>query len=461
MRNYALSCLILAVALLGSIGLATPAAAFEDTAIMLEFAPEEETSTRYMFQLMMGGAYVEPGLKDEMGFQDFAIGTVYKDEVVDSLMGLNKHTITFYDYKVRARRNLGEDRVDPRFGTTPWPQIPGAPPIGDGGGGGDDDGDGGGGDGGGGGGGGGGPRSGNPGGGGFNNGGDLLSQLGLPPAGPRQGGGGGDDDGGGGGGEGGGGEGGGGMAGDIATGVNLDTILISELNYVTNKRGEVLDVGGLDLLRKVSRNRLLARNDNTQDFYIDINIGHVFEWSHMLYVPDYPVYKESMWFHSMPIHIPGLPYDSPVMTKFMYNVIDLRTVGARKVAVIDMSGIADWNLEWDERSTEELTEFKSWGSMGFAARYWFDYEKGVIFGIERPPFTDWQYLRPYGAFDVEVPYDPVTGFGMRFPGLAVTSEFFYNTRVTDISGKPRLQEIEPEVKRRYIALNFLCQLEAE
>ena len=437
MRNYLLCCLIMVVSLLASIGAYTPAAAFEESAVLLEFAPEEESSTRYMFQLLMTGAYVEPGLKDEMGMTDFMIGTVYKDEVVDSLMGLNKHTITFYDYKVRSQRNLGRDRVDPRFGTTPWPQIPGAPPMGDGGGGGGDDGGDDGGDGGGGGGG-GGPRSGSPGGGGggFNGGGSggFLSDIGLPAMGPRQGGGG--DDGGGEGGGGGDGEGGGGgVAGDIATGVNLDTILISELDYVTNKRGEVLDVGGLDLLRKVSRNRLLARNDDTQDFYIDINISHVFEWSHMLYVPDYPVYKESMWFHSMPIHIPGLPFDSPVMTKFMYNVIDLRTIGSRKVAVIDMSGIADWNLEWDERSSEELTEFKSWGSMGFAARYWFDYEKGVIFGIERPPFTDWQYLRPYGEYEVEIPYDPVFGFGMRYPGLAVTSEFFYNTRVTDISGK--------------------------
>jgi hypothetical protein len=40
-------------------------------------------------------------------------------------------------------------------------------------------------------------------------------------------------------------------------------------------------------------------------------------------------------------------------------------------------------------------------------------------------------------------------------------EFFYNTRVTDISGKPRLVEIEPKELRRYIVLNMFCQLEAE
>jgi len=40
-------------------------------------------------------------------------------------------------------------------------------------------------------------------------------------------------------------------------------------------------------------------------------------------------------------------------------------------------------------------------------------------------------------------------------------EFFYNTRTTDVSGKPRLTEVKPEEQRRYMVLNMFCQLEAE
>jgi len=289
-----------------------------------------------------------------------------------------------------------------------------------------------------------------PGGGGF------VGSLGLPSAGnPLQRGGGG----------GGGGDEGGGYAGaGVASAINLDTILVTNIEYLTNKNGEVLDIGGLDVLRKVSRNRLISDNADERT-YIDINIGHVFEWSHLLYLPDNPVYKEDIWFHSYPLHVPGLPLDEPIMTKFMYKLIDFRTVDSRRVAVIDASGVAEWNMEWDERTEEELTEFKSWGNMGVTARYWFDYDNNEIFGIERPPFYDWQYERSYPGMTTIQWNEPGPGgnpmFQLRFPGLVINMEFFYNTRVTDISGKPRLVEVEPEEQRRYIVLNMFCQLEAE
>jgi hypothetical protein len=234
------------------------------------------------------------------------------------------------------------------------------------------------------------------------------------------------------------------------------------LDYVKNIRGEILDVSGLDLLRKVSQNQLL-QEDETNRNYIDINISHLFEWAHLLYLPEYPVYKDDIWFHSYPLHVPGLPYERPIMTKFLYQLVDFRTVGTRKVAVIDMSGVCEWNMEWETRSKEQLTEFKSWGQMGLATRYWFDYEKKVIFAISRPPFRDLQYGRFYGGQGGPViPYDGTNFlFAMTNPGQSVLMEFFYNTRITDISGKPRLTEVLPKEQRRYISLFAFNQMEAE
>lgn len=453
--------------------------AYEDSAIVLSFNPKKDASSRYMFQLALQGAHVTPGLKDQMRFGEFMIGAVYKDTVTDAMHGLNRHTINFYEYNVRELQGTREDRSDPRFGGNPWPVAPDVPGGGDGGGGTTPPPGGGGGGGGetpppggGGGGGGGGTPTPPPGGGGGGSAGSnsfvgpvqpngaFVGGLGLPAgnAAPMQNEGGGD-------GEGGGGRnpdepgGGGGLAGKTPTSINLDTIQVTSLDYVTNKQGEVLDVGGLDTLRKVSQNRLVSQEDDQYKSYIDINITHVFEWSHMLYLPTYPVYKEDIWFHSYPIHVPGLPVDQPLLTKFMYRLVDLRRLGSRKVAVIDMTGVAEWNTEWDDKTSETLTEFKSWGKMGFAARYWFDYEKGMIFGIERPPFYDMQYNVYYDPLQRVYPYDGQ--FAMRFPGLVVLIDMFYNTRVTDISDKPRLQKEEPKEQRRYIALQVLSQLEAE
>lgn len=231
---------------------------------------------------------------------------------------------------------------------------------------------------------------------------------------------------------------------------------------MTNKRGELLDIAGLDTLRKVSRNRVVNEQTSKPEqarSYIDIDISHVFEWTHLLYLPDYPVYKEDIWFKTMPVHVPGLPTDQPILTKFTYRLLDFRQVGTRKVAVIDMNGVAEWNLEWTDRTSKFLTEFKSWGNMGITSRYWFDYQNGEIFAIERPPFIDWQYQREYTPTTRALPYNGL--FAMTYPGLIVTLEMFYNTRLTDISGKPKLREEEPQVQRRYVVLNMFCQLEAE
>jgi hypothetical protein len=438
------------------------AQSFERQAILLRFKPQEDSSERYMFQLQMNGAHISPGAKDEMAPGEFAIGTVYKDTVMQALNEQTHHRITYYTYNVRQLQDAfgSRDRNNPNFGGgNPFPNVP--PPSDDGGGGGGEGG--GGGDGGGG----GGPSpEPTPTGSGAGVGlvqpynGGFIGSLGLPgspaPGVPTQAGppGGGGDDGGGrdnpp----------GGGRAGErTQSTVNLDTIKVTNLDYITDSDGNVLDVGGLDLLRKVSQNQLI--NSETKKNYIDIDIGHVFEWTHLLRLPNTPVYKEDIWFHEIPIHIPGLPYDKPIMTKFMYKLVDFRTVGNRKVAVIDMSGVTEWNVEWDNTGAGVLTEFKSWGNTGFSARYWFDYEANTLFAATRPAFMDWQYGRGYGAgFPFFVPYDGE--FAMTFPGLVITSEFHYNTRETDVSGKPRLVEVKPNEQRRYIVMNMFCQLEAE
>jgi hypothetical protein len=456
-RIISLLILVLAVTVLPVV----QAGAYEQSAIQLSYDPPEDSSNRYMFQLALRGAQVSPGAKDAIEIGEYLIGTVFKDTVTEKLMGLNRHRMTFYEYNALVSNIFGDDRLDPRFGGSDFPDLPSEGSGGGGGGGGGDDEGGDGGGGGGGGRGGGGDGGGGGGGGGGSTGGSFIDGLGLPSSGsPAQGvphqmvpGGGG-----------GGRRGGGGSAGQTSSAIGLNTIRVTNLDYVENKRGEVLDVQGLDILRKVSQNQLVQSAENDRN-YIDINISHLFEWSHLLYVPDYPVYKDDIWFHSFPIHPPGLPYDKPIMTKFMYQLVDFRIVGTRKLAVIDMSGVSEWNMKWETRTSEELTEFKSWGKQGISTRYWFDYEKGVLFGMERPPFYDYQYNRQYDAINGTGLFIPYAGtdflYGMRFPGQVVSMEFFYNTRVTDISGRPRLTEVEPEELRRFIGLTVFNQLEAE
>lgn len=431
MKNAFKNVCLLAVALLAFASTYSTAEAKIDEAQQLTFNPDENLSTRYMLQLLMNGEQVSPGLKDGIGWGEFAIGSVYEDVVTYSGPGLNRNTINFFTYRVRAiDQLLGQDRTDPRFGDDSWSNV-------DLGGGGD------------GGGGGGGVQS---------VGEDFIGGLDLPPAGSPPGlGGGGPMQGSGGGGDGGG-DGGGGWAGAISDSINLDSVTVNSIDYVSNKQGEMLDVGGLEFLRKVSRNRLVADDESNRN-YIDINVSHVFEWTHLLYLPDYPVFNDNIWFHSYPIHVPGLPEGEPIMTKFMYKLIDYTQLNGRNLAIIDMSGVSEWNKEWEERSSEELTEFKSWGNIGISSRYYFDYDRGVVFGIEKPPHL--HSITNSFSQPQQTPYQFDGTFGVDFPGLIVMMEFFYHTKVTDISGRPRLVEIEPKELRRYVVFNILAQLEAE
>ena len=436
MKNAFKKLCLVAVALLVLAGSYTTAQARVDEAQSLSFNPDEDLTTRYMLQMLMNGEQVSPGLKDAIGWGEFAIGAVYEDIVTYSGPGLNRNKINYFTYRVRAiDRLLGQDRTDNRFGDDSWGNVD----LGGGGSGG-------------------GSGDGGGSGGVQNVGDDFIGGLNLPPAGSPPGMGNGSPMQGSGGGGGGDGGGGGGQAGSIADSINLDSVTVNSINYVTNKQGEMLDVGGLEFLRKVSRNRLVADDESDRNF-IDINVTHVFEWTHLLYLPDYPVYNDNIWFHSYPIHVPGLPENEPIMTKFMYKLIDFTQLNGRNLAIIDMSGVSEWNKEWEERSSEELTEFKSWGNIGISSRYYFDYDRGVVFGIEKPP-----HLHSItNAFDQPINsplrFDGI--FGVDFPGLIIMMEFFYHTKITDISGRPRLVEIEPKELRRYIVFNIIAQLEAE
>ena len=424
MKNAFKMISLAAVALLFMAASSVPAQAKVEEAQLLRFNPEEDLETRYMMQLLMNGEQVSPGLKDEIVWGEFAIGAVYVDTVNFSGSGLNRNEIDYYTYRVVALDSaLGRDRTDARFGDDSWNNF-NLPDTGGGG-------------------------------GAMGTDSDFVGGLNLPPAGgpdsggsgPMQGGDGGGDDGG-----------DGGNAGSLANAINLDSVTVNNIEYVTNKQGEVLDIGGLELLRKISRNRLVADEESDRN-YIDINVSHVFEWTHLLYLPDYPVYNDNIWFHSFPIHVPGLPHDEPIMTKFMFKLIDFHQINGRNLAIIDMSGVSEWNKEWEERTNEELTEFKSWGNIGIASRYYFDIDRGVVFGIEKPPHRHSVTGAGAGGQASPIPFNGV--FGADFPGLVVMMEFFYHTKVIDISGRPRLVEIEPKERRRYIVFNVLAQLEAE
>src|SRR5262249_37431411 len=93
-----------------------PVQAYEPGAVLLQFNPKKDYYSRSMFQLALRGEQVTPGEKDQISLGEYLIGTVYKDTVTDSLMGLNRHHINFYEYQAQTANLLNLDRVDQRFG---------------------------------------------------------------------------------------------------------------------------------------------------------------------------------------------------------------------------------------------------------------------------------------------------------------------------------------------------------
>ncbi len=369
-----------------------------DRPVTLSFDPEENESNRYMTAISLLGAITRPGELTDLDVT-FRIRAMYRDRVASSLHGLNRHVIEFYDYDVFSFpvRRTREDR-----------QYQGGGGGGRGGGGG----------------GGGGQSVDNP---------PPLDSLQSPPpigGDPLQAG---DDD----------------RAGEEDPTFNVDNILVSTLVYVESKGGDVLDVQGLSQLREYSR-RSISPGE------VRIDIGHLFEWNHCLRLPDYPVWREDMWFATIPVGIPGLP--DPVMCKFVYRVLGFTRIGMRSCVIIDTHGIVDFHQYWEEETDTSIFKYEALGNFSIAGRYVFDYEQGMIFGVERPQIFDFETMSFFpGSFDFPM-------FELKYPGLLANLDMRYYSEETKKPRTRREERLPPEpepVDRRHVGITFFMQTEAE
>ena len=364
-----------------------------DRPVTLSFDPEEDESNRYMTVITLLGGITRPGELTDLD-ATFRIRAVYRDRVESSLHGLNRHVLSFYDYDVFSFpvRRTREDR-----------QFQGG--------------------GGGGGGGGGRPSDAPP---------PLDNLQSPPPIGgdPLQAG---DDD----------------RAGEEDPTFNVDDILVSSLVYVESKGGDVLDVQGLNQLREYSR-RSISPGE------VRIDIGHLFEWNHCLRLPDYPVWREDMWFATIPVGIPGLP--DPVMCKFVYRVLGFTRIGMRSCAIIDTHGIVDFHQYWEEETDTSIIKYEALGDFSIAGRYVFDYEQGMIFGVERPMIFDFETMSFFpGSYALPL-------FELKHPGLLANLDMRYYSEETKKPRTRREERLPPEpepVDRRHVGLTFFMQTEAE
>lgn len=373
-----------------------------DRPVTLSFDPEENESNRYMTVISLLGAITRPGELTDLDYS-FRIRAVYRDRVASSLHGLNRHVISFYDYDVFSFpiRRTREDRQYQNGGRD----------RGRGGGGG----------------------GGGVGGGQSADGPPPLDSLqSLPPigGGPLQAG---DDD----------------RAGEEDPTFNVDNILVSTLVYVESKGGDVLDVQGLSQLREYSR-RSISPGE------VRIDIGHLFEWNHCLRLPDYPVWREDMWFATIPVGIPGLP--DPVMCKFVYRVLGFMRIGMRSCVIIDTHGIVDFHQYWEEETDTSIFKYEALGNFSIAGRYVFDYEQGMIFGVERPLIFDFETMSFFpGSFAYPM-------FELKYPGLLANLDMRYYSEETKKPRTRREERLPPEpepVDRRHVGMTFFMQTEAE
>jgi hypothetical protein len=376
----------------------------------LSFDPEKDEFNRYMTVITLGGAITRPGELHDL-HNSFRIRAVYRDIVTASLHGLNRHSLSFYDYDtfVMPFTRTREDRRFQQQGQgnrNRDNQQSFAPPS------------------------------------------DEMSgsEQGPPPIGGDV------MQGGGGGGGGGGGEppGGGGGAGGEDPTFSVDDILVSSLTYVESKNGDVLDVQGLEQLREYSRRSIVPGE-------IKLDVGHLFEWNHLLRLPDYPVWREDMWFATIPLNVPGLP--KPLLCKFVYRVLGFARIGMRQVAIVDTHGIIDFHEYWEDEDDVEIVKYEAMGDFTIAARYIFDYEQGMIFGVERPRIYDFE-TNNYFQGD----FDRYGDFELKYPGLLANLNMRYYTETTKKPRTKREERNPPEpepVDRRHVGLTFFMQTEAE
>jgi hypothetical protein len=390
---------------------ATVASARVNKPETVSFDPDEGAFNRYQSVITLMGAITRPGDLTELR-GTFRILAVYRDEVTAALHGLNRHSITFYNYDVFSSP-IRRRRQDQQFQQQ----------------------------------GGGGNGRGNGGGGGGQGQSDETQLPPLedtlspqpPPIGGNVmqgtgGGGGGNND----------------TAGEEDPTFSVDDILVGNLGYVETKSGDILELTGLDKMREYSRKSISPGE-------IKIDIGQLFEWNHCLRLPDYPVWREDIWFATLPVSVPGLP--NPLMCKFMYRVLGFTRIGMRNIAIIDTHGIIDFHEYWQEEDDTQLVKYEALGDYSVAARYFFDVDQGMIFGVERPPVWDFE---TNGFFIGE--FARQGDFELKFPGLLANLNMRYYTEVTK---KPKTKrekaapvKAEP-VDRRHVGLTFFMQTEAE
>lgn len=442
---------ILFAVLVAVFGPALPAFSQDVTqATLLQFTPQVDQRDRYMFRMSLMGSVVLPWTEpDRLTVPEFGVNAVWEDNVTSVTEGMNRHRITFHRYDVFTMNysfgvNPGEGQGGGGGGSGgPPPTMGGTlPPASFGG------------------------ANLPP----FKNLGDVSDALTLPGSigfaeaggakpmlptggGVYQGGGGGfigptqGDE---------------GKAGDLKTNFNISQILSDYIDYVTLKSGQVIDVRGLELIGDYS-------DAQVNDEEIVIDARNIFEWTHMLVLPPYPIYVEDFWYAEIPLYVPGLPEQVPV--KMYYQVMDFRRVLTRRIVVIDMAGLVDFEQYWEKKDEENNAwekKYRAFGHMGISARYMFDIDKKEVFAIARPIMLVPRYLfktsnpfLPGDSTDVSAGLGLLQTWGINNFGLAVTTRMRHFTKLED---KRRLRTsagIEPEYTRKYIDISYFGQMEAE
>lgn len=472
--------LVLSVLLIVAVGgMVGPSPAFAqryyEQARVLKFTPEEGAYERQMLIFTMRGVVARP-FRDPTLYEagNYWLRMVYKDEVTSTGFRLNDHSVEVYAFQVAnqgATKGFGPELAGEREGgrgtaggggggpSLQGSSFPGAGPI----------------------------LQPNP------YGGPQFPMQAGPGGG---GGGGGDDE----------------AAGTVEAIVSLDDVLIQRFGYTQDSDGFILDVTGLEPVKafsKASLDRMAQREGSFDPAQIRIDFDTIWSWFHMLVLPDHPLQTESIWFATIPMRVPGLP--DPILVDAEYRLLTYHRFGNRKVAVIDMQALGNFDVGWTEENDQAVIDFKAVGTQSINARYFFDFEKGTIFGVERPPLISDELLAKFSgqlgsavlpgclAVNPGEPYDddipiPVGAFGcapptggadlesfpdlaamevagMRFPGLVGTLEMRYYTRTkykTRGAGQRILREElyqttggEEIIDRRWVNFQFFGQLESE
>jgi len=420
--------------------------------IVMQFNQVGDQYDRYMFRLSLQGAVIKPWTApDILSIPEFGVNAIWEDRVTSVSEGMNKHSIHFYRYDV-STLNFSSG-YDPGSGTAGGGS--GGPAAGPGGG-----------------------RSASIGNSGmtispkgsglplFSDMNDkhdgfsapgslgLAGDIGEVPSGngslyagegfigPMQ-----DNF---------------GVSGGPEANFDISKITTSDIKYVTLKNGQIIDVRGLELMSDYSDAQV-----NNEEIIIDVE--NIFEWSHLLVLPPYPVYLEDFWYAELPMSVPGLPEKIPM--KLYYQVMDFRRVMTRRIVVIDLSGLVEFDQYWDIENKDErwTKKYRAFGHMSISARYMYDIDKNEIFAIARPIMLiprnlfkgnavlpgDYRDFGNYGLILRGI-------WGMNHPGMSVTTNMRYFTRFEDERKLRTSAGLSgPEYERKFLDITYFAQMEAE